>query len=181
MRDIIIAMGACTESNVNRVRFNGFDFAALHWMPEQACPGMSLAGVRHDNAAGAQENTAGLKSSALMMLALSPVARSTNKPCRSAYFAPAPSASSRWPCGPWTNSAGARPTSTPVAPPCAASRQDNNASPPPSDAPMGAPCMCAKRPRPIRRRRRSTMRWALLPHRESSTRRSCNSVPGRQL
>ena len=29
MRDIVIAMGASTDSNVNRVRFNGFDFAAL--------------------------------------------------------------------------------------------------------------------------------------------------------
>ena len=29
MRDIVIAMGASTDSNVNRTRFNGFDFAAL--------------------------------------------------------------------------------------------------------------------------------------------------------
>ena len=29
MRDVVIAMGASTDSNVNRVRFNGFDFAAL--------------------------------------------------------------------------------------------------------------------------------------------------------
>ncbi len=29
MRDIVIAMGASTDSNVNRVRFSGFDFAAL--------------------------------------------------------------------------------------------------------------------------------------------------------
>ena len=29
MRDIVIAMGASTDSNVNRIRFNGFDFAAL--------------------------------------------------------------------------------------------------------------------------------------------------------
>lgn len=28
MRDIVIAMGASTDSNVNRIRFNGFDFAA---------------------------------------------------------------------------------------------------------------------------------------------------------
>ena len=29
MRDVVIAMGASTDSNVNRIRFNGFDFAAL--------------------------------------------------------------------------------------------------------------------------------------------------------
>lgn len=29
MRDVVIAMGASTDSNVNRTRFNGFDFAAL--------------------------------------------------------------------------------------------------------------------------------------------------------
>ena len=29
LRDIVIAMGASTDSNVNRTRFNGFDFAAL--------------------------------------------------------------------------------------------------------------------------------------------------------
>lgn len=27
--DVIIAMGACTDSNVNRARFNGYDFAAI--------------------------------------------------------------------------------------------------------------------------------------------------------
>ncbi len=29
MRDVVIAMGASTDSGVNRIRFNGFDFAAL--------------------------------------------------------------------------------------------------------------------------------------------------------
>ena len=29
MRDVVIAMGASTDSNVNRIRFNGFDFAAM--------------------------------------------------------------------------------------------------------------------------------------------------------
>ena len=29
LRDIIIAMGACTDSKVNRVRFRGHDFAAI--------------------------------------------------------------------------------------------------------------------------------------------------------
>lgn len=29
VRDIIIAMGACTDSQVNRTRFNGYDFAAI--------------------------------------------------------------------------------------------------------------------------------------------------------
>ncbi|MFI3256338.1 MAG: purine-nucleoside phosphorylase, partial [Psittacicella sp.] len=29
VRDIIIAMGACTDSGVNRTRFNGYDFAAI--------------------------------------------------------------------------------------------------------------------------------------------------------
>jgi len=29
MRDVVIALGASTDSNVNRTRFNGFDFAAL--------------------------------------------------------------------------------------------------------------------------------------------------------
>ena len=29
LRDVVIAMGASTDSNVNRIRFNGFDFAAL--------------------------------------------------------------------------------------------------------------------------------------------------------
>jgi purine-nucleoside phosphorylase len=29
LRDIIVAMGACTDSNVNRMRFGGYDYAAL--------------------------------------------------------------------------------------------------------------------------------------------------------
>jgi purine-nucleoside phosphorylase len=29
LRDVIIAMGACTDSNVNRIRFGGYDLAAL--------------------------------------------------------------------------------------------------------------------------------------------------------
>ncbi|MFM2479301.1 purine-nucleoside phosphorylase [Celerinatantimonas sp. MCCC 1A17872] len=29
IRDVVIAMGACTDSNVNRVRFKGYDFAAI--------------------------------------------------------------------------------------------------------------------------------------------------------
>lgn len=29
IRDIIIALGACTDSNVNRIRFKGYDFAAI--------------------------------------------------------------------------------------------------------------------------------------------------------
>ncbi|MDJ0953396.1 MAG: purine-nucleoside phosphorylase [Acidimicrobiia bacterium] len=29
IRDVIIAMGACTDSNVNRARYGGFDFAAI--------------------------------------------------------------------------------------------------------------------------------------------------------
>ncbi|WP_305856673.1 purine-nucleoside phosphorylase [Balneatrix alpica] len=29
VRDVIIAMGACTDSNVNRTRFKGYDFAAI--------------------------------------------------------------------------------------------------------------------------------------------------------
>ena len=29
MRDVIIGMGACTDSNVNRIRFGGYDFAAI--------------------------------------------------------------------------------------------------------------------------------------------------------
>ena len=29
MRDIVVAMGASTDSNVNRIRFNGYDFAAM--------------------------------------------------------------------------------------------------------------------------------------------------------
>ncbi len=29
LRDIVIGMGACTDSNVNRLRFKGYDFAAL--------------------------------------------------------------------------------------------------------------------------------------------------------
>lgn len=29
LRDVLIAMGACTDSNVNRMRFGGYDFAAL--------------------------------------------------------------------------------------------------------------------------------------------------------
>lgn len=29
IRDVVIAMGACTDSNVNRVRFKGHDFAAI--------------------------------------------------------------------------------------------------------------------------------------------------------
>lgn len=29
LRDVVIGMGACTDSNVNRMRFKGYDFAAL--------------------------------------------------------------------------------------------------------------------------------------------------------
>ncbi len=29
LRDVIIAVGACTDSNVNRIRFGGYDFAAI--------------------------------------------------------------------------------------------------------------------------------------------------------
>ncbi|WWO98756.1 MAG: purine-nucleoside phosphorylase [Candidatus Dasytiphilus stammeri] len=29
LRDIIIGMGACTDSNFNRIRFNGYDFSAI--------------------------------------------------------------------------------------------------------------------------------------------------------
>jgi len=29
LRDIVIGMGACTDSNVNRIRFKGYDFAAI--------------------------------------------------------------------------------------------------------------------------------------------------------
>ncbi|MFT7686945.1 MAG: purine-nucleoside phosphorylase [Candidatus Azotimanducaceae bacterium] len=29
MRDVIIGMGACTDSNVNRIRFKGYDYAAI--------------------------------------------------------------------------------------------------------------------------------------------------------
>jgi purine-nucleoside phosphorylase len=29
IRDLVIALGACTDSNVNRLRFGGFDFAAV--------------------------------------------------------------------------------------------------------------------------------------------------------
>jgi purine-nucleoside phosphorylase len=29
LRDVVIAMGACTDSNVNRARYGGYDFAAI--------------------------------------------------------------------------------------------------------------------------------------------------------
>lgn len=29
LRDVVIGMGACTDSNVNRIRFKGYDFAAI--------------------------------------------------------------------------------------------------------------------------------------------------------
>ena len=29
MRDVVIGMGACTDSNVNRIRFKGYDYAAI--------------------------------------------------------------------------------------------------------------------------------------------------------
>lgn len=29
LRDVVIAMGACTDSNVNRIRFGGYDYAAI--------------------------------------------------------------------------------------------------------------------------------------------------------
>ncbi len=29
LRDVVIGMGACTDSNVNRIRFGGYDFAAI--------------------------------------------------------------------------------------------------------------------------------------------------------
>ena len=33
LRDIVIAMGACTDSGVNRMRFGGFDYAAIASFP----------------------------------------------------------------------------------------------------------------------------------------------------
>ncbi|MFO7300737.1 MAG: purine-nucleoside phosphorylase, partial [Actinomycetes bacterium] len=38
VRDIVIAIGACTDSGVNRVRYGGYDFAATadYWLLEAA-------------------------------------------------------------------------------------------------------------------------------------------------
>lgn len=49
LRDIIIAMGASTDSNVNRMRFGGYDLAALASfdLVENAVAAARAAGVRH--------------------------------------------------------------------------------------------------------------------------------------
>ena len=49
LRDIVIAMGASTDSNVNRIRFGGYDLAALASfdLVEKAVAAARAAGVRH--------------------------------------------------------------------------------------------------------------------------------------
>ena len=49
LRDIIIATGASTDSNVNRIRFGGYDFAALasFSLVEKAVAAAREQGVRH--------------------------------------------------------------------------------------------------------------------------------------
>ena len=49
LRDIIIAMGASTDSNVNRMRFGGYDLAALASfdLVQKAVAAAQAAGVRH--------------------------------------------------------------------------------------------------------------------------------------
>lgn len=47
IRDIIIAIGACTDSGVNRVRYGGYDFAATadYWLLEAAVRAAQAKGV----------------------------------------------------------------------------------------------------------------------------------------
>lgn len=49
LRDIVIAMGASTDSGVNRMRFGGYDLAALasYNLVEKAVAAARAAGVRH--------------------------------------------------------------------------------------------------------------------------------------
>jgi len=49
LRDIVIAMGASTDSNVNRIRFGGYDLAPLASfdLVEKAVAAARAAGVRH--------------------------------------------------------------------------------------------------------------------------------------
>jgi len=49
LRDIIIAMGACTDSNCNRMRFGGYDYAALASfdLVEKAVAAAKAASVRY--------------------------------------------------------------------------------------------------------------------------------------
>lgn len=49
LRDIVIAMGACTDSGVNRMRFGGFDFAPLaaFSLVREAVAAAEEAGVRY--------------------------------------------------------------------------------------------------------------------------------------
>jgi len=49
LRDIVIAMGASTDSNCNRMRFGGYDFAALasYELVEKAVTAAKVAGVRY--------------------------------------------------------------------------------------------------------------------------------------
>lgn len=49
LRDVLIAMGACTDSGVNRMRFGGYDYAALaSWrLVEAAVAAAEERGVRH--------------------------------------------------------------------------------------------------------------------------------------
>ena len=49
LRDLVIAMGASTDSNVNRIRFGGYDFAPLASfdLVEKAVAAARSAGVRH--------------------------------------------------------------------------------------------------------------------------------------
>lgn len=49
LRDIIIGMGACTDSGVNRMRFGGYDYAAIASfdLVRKAVAAASARGVRH--------------------------------------------------------------------------------------------------------------------------------------
>ena len=75
----------------------------------------------------------------------------------------------------------AKPASTRAGTPFDGSSKDNSASPPPSDAPMGAPCMYAKPPALNRPSRPSTTPWASTPHPERPARPSCEITIGGQM
>ena len=72
----------------------------------------------------------------------------------------------------------AKPATMRAGTPFDGSSKDNSASPPPSDAPMGAPCMYAKPPALNRPSRPSTTPWASTPHPERPARPSCEITIG---
>ena len=51
VRDIVIALGACTDSNVNRVKFKGYDYAATadYFLVEKLVNATRKKGIKFKN------------------------------------------------------------------------------------------------------------------------------------